>query len=376
MKKKPLIVAISWGALLAFSFYLGRQSEPEKADSSEATKADPVAPQQLPRALAPPSRSRDLTQVRGEFDALLPDRENIFVHDELWLRAGEWAAQDPEAAVVWLNELEFADVRNPYLFSALSQWASDDPAAARLWLENNSPENEESAEYLKAALVRGMARSDSQGALSELLAQPKSFGRSAIDFLLEEQAREGSGALFTFLNSIPTDTGDLRVVALQKAAKQLSQEMIPGALKFSNGLTNSQERVAFQESLANRWALLEPREALAWASDLEQPRVLAAVAKQWSRQEPLAASEWLEGQRGSQGYDLSARSVAWAVVGLDPDLAFSQVAQMKSEGLRRETSEQLGRFWISDQPQVAEAFLRRDTSIPADIRESLLSVYK
>ncbi len=373
MRKGLLIGAISWGGLLAFSFYLGRQSEPEGAASVAFETVDSLQVFQVQEL---PFSSRDLTRLRGEFEALLPQRDDVFVHDELWLRAGEWAAEDPEAAVAWLSELEFDDVRNPYLFSALSQWAFGDPAAARLWLEKNIPTNEDSALYLRAALIRGMARSDPSGALRELLAQPKSFGRSSIDFLLGEQMREGSEALFFFLDSLPADAGDLRLVAMQKAAGQLSQEMIPAALEFSKGLADTKERVVFQESLANRWALIEPEGALAWASELQQPRVLAAAAKQWARQEPLAASEWLEGQWGSPAYDLSARSVAWSVVGLDPDLAFSQVARIQSEGLRRETSEQLGRFWISDQPQVARAFLRADTSMPADIRESLLSHFK
>ncbi|MDB4265195.1 hypothetical protein N9891_00440 [bacterium] len=373
MKNGVLIAALGWGGLLALSYYLGRQTGPEEPEISASRE---VESRQLDPVRMLPDRSRDVTALRSEFEALLPERDNIFAHDQLWLRAGEWAAQDPEAAVAWLSELEFPDVRNPYLFSALSQWASDDPAAARLWLEQNIPADEDSALYLRAALIRGMARSDPSGALSELLAQPISLGRSTIDFLLGEQAREGSEALFSFLNLVPSDAGDLRLVALKKAAGQLSREMIPAGLEFSEGLADVEERVAFQEALADRWALMEPQEALAWAAELQQPRVLAVVAKQWARQQPLEASEWLEGQRGALGYDLSARSVAWSVVGLDPDLAFSQVAQMQSEGLRRETSEQLGRFWISDQPQVAKAFLSADQSLPADIRKSLLSHFK
>ena len=121
-------------------------------------------------------------------------------------------------------------------------------------------------------------------------------------------------------------------------------------------------------------------EALAWAADLpdsqERARVLSTAAKQWARQQPLAASEWLSERRGTSEYDLSARCVAWSVVGLDPDLAFSQVGVMQSASLRRETFEQLGRFWISDQPQAAEAFLHGENPLPADIRASLLSHFQ
>ena len=84
----------------------------------------------------------------------------------------------------------------------------------------------------------------------------------------------------------------------------------------------------------------------------------------------------MSSRQATPEYDLSAQAVAWSVVGVDPQLAFSQVAEMRSEGLKLETFEQMGRFWLSDQPARARAFLEGENPLPAELREALLSHFE
>ena len=367
MRKGTVMGGGLWLAVLAGAYHWGvLQSEtlsrPLVIDQNEAAKR--------PHRIQP-VRSR--AEIIGDFQERLRKRDEILIHDELWLLADEWASQEPEAAVTWMNQLEFDDVRNPYLFAALSQWAVQDQESALAWVAGQQPEKEESELYLKAALIRGMARNDPDAAAAFLLKQPKSLMRSTIDFVLGAWAQESLQRAFAGISGLPAE---LRILAYGKIAKHLSPETLAQACEVSLSHESSKERAALQKALADRWAQRSPEEALAWAEKIPIPDVTATVAKQWARQEPLKASTWLATRRGTPEYDLSARAVAWSVVGLDAHLAFSQVEAIQSEGLRLETFEQMGRFWISDQPTQARAFLEGDNPLPPDLREALLSHFE
>lgn len=303
------------------------------------------------------------------FERNLSERNDLGRHDELWLRAGEWAARDPEGAVARLSELKFDDVRNPYLFSALSQWAAQDGGKARRWLAQNNPEGRDRAEYLRAALIRGMARFDANEALAFLQEQPIALQRTTIDFVLGAWAKRGVG---TLLEGVEGLSGELREVALAKVASQLTPETMAAAVAFSGELSDREKRLILQEGLADRWAQWDSGEALAWAEESGEPRMIGVVAKQWARREPEKASDWLKKKSGAREYDLAARSVAWSMVGVDAARAFDQVAAMKGVSLREETFEQLGRFWIGDDPKKARQFLENENPLPEKLREELL----
>ena len=370
MKNGALIGGGLWALALLGSFYWGRSHVEEKPHQAIVESKKTAT-----RSVFDSSgRSREV--IVAEFEPRLLKRDDIATHDELWLLADEWAAQEPETAVAWMNELKFDDVRNPYLFAALSQWASQEPERTLAWLKENRPEQEESELYLKAALIRGMAKNDPDAAIAFLIEQPKSLGRSTIDFVLGAWAQEGVLRVITGISKLPTERVGLRALAFEKAVDHLSPEMLDEVREYSMTHGSWEERNALQKAIADRWGQRDPKEALAWAEEIPSPNVTATAAKHWARQQPLEASAWLATRRDTPAYDLSARAVAWSVVGIDPQLAFSQVAGMKSKELRLETFEQMGRFWISDQPVQARQFLEGDNPLPPELREALLSHFE
>lgn len=370
MRNGALIGGAFWALALVSSFYWGR-SHVEKAPDRAIVESKKTANRPV---FDSSGRSRQV--IISDFESRLSERDDIATHDELWLLADEWAAQEPEAAVAWMNELEFDDLRNPYLFAALSQWALQEPERALAWLNRNRPEQEESKLYLKAALIRGMAKGDPDTAIAYLNEQPKSLGRATIDFVLGTWAQGGVLRVLSGISKLPAERAGLRVLAFEKAVAHLTPEMLDEARKYSMTHGSWEERNAFQKAIADRWAQREPKEALGWAEKISNPNVTAIVAKQWARQQPLEASAWLATRRDDPVYDLSARAVAWSVVGIDPQLAFSQVAGMKSKELRLETFEQMGRFWVSDQPVQARQYLEGDNPLPLELREALLLHFK
>lgn len=315
------------------------------------------------------------------FQDLLPQFENSIVHDDLFLLADVWASRDGEAACQWLAALTLEDERNPYLFSALSQWARQHPQAAVAWFQGQEFAGDQSQDYLIAGLIRGLAASDPAAALDALLAVPESPERSgALDFLVRAWARDGVPSALSQIADLPTTEPALRKRALQKLAGSLTEEQVLAARGDLLVLTSPVDLVTFQVALAARWSQSDPQAAAAWAEKLPSPTAqvsaLGQVAARWGRIDPLAASAWLSHSAGEPKMDLAARAVSWSVVGLDPTTAFQQVTSIQSVGLREETFEQVGRFWLSREPVEAKVFLENDTLLPPAIRQSLLQSFR
>lgn len=320
-------------------------------------------------------------QFQKTFDTLLPALSDARTHDALFMLADVWAAEDPVQATNWLAQLNFNDSRNPYLFAALSKWASLDPAAAQAWLNQNPQSDEGTKAYMLASLIRGLAISDPDSALKILLQAPNSPERSgALDFLINSWKGLSLKYAFAQVAALPDSSGTLKEQAIQKLTASLSVDQIAAAQDWAAGLASKGDQLAARVSIAARWSQVEPEAALKWAATLTDPetqsRALGEVSTRWARIDPLAASAWLAENRGQPTTDLAARAIAWSTVGIDPDLAFSQVADITYAPLREETFEQIGRFWLSQQPQTAKQFLQQESALPVNIRETLLKSFE
>lgn len=320
-------------------------------------------------------------QFQKSFEALLPTLSDPRNHNALFILADVWASKDPVAATNWLAQLNFNDARNPYLFASFSKWASLDPTAAQAWLNQNQQENQETNDYMLASLIRGLAVSDPDSALKILLAAPNSPERSgSLEFLIKSWKGLSLKYAFAQVAALPDASGVLKEQAIQKLTASLSSDQIEAAQDWASGLAANEDQLAARIGIAARWSQRDPEAALEWATTLSDPetqsRALGEVGARWARIDPIAASAWLAENSGQQTTDLAARRIAWSTVGIDPDLAFSQVAEITYATLREETFEQVGRFWLSRQPQTAKQFLERESDLPEDIRENLLRSFE
>jgi len=392
---------ILWLGAIVAAFFFGQSSAPlelatQPLDSSLANGRSSTSPVNRISSSASNSRSnyknaylysldepREHEDFVTDFETLLPDYENNpESHDALWMLADSWAAQHPERAVAWLSALSFSDARNPYLFSGLSQWASQDPSAAAAWVKQNFSEQNETLSYLKASLVRGIAKQDPDRAVEILLSIPYGPERiGALDFVFSSWAEQGSNAIFDGLESIPADVLEFRKQAIKKAVGHLPPEELPEiATSWAQELENAEERLSAQRAIAAAWGPQDTTAALAWATDLSDEahrgEVIGEIATRWARVEPLSASAWLTEQEPAPELDQPARSIARSTIGISPDLAFSQIERITSEAFRRDTFEHLGRTWLADQPSKARAYFEKDSAIPLDIRTTLLSYFR
>ncbi|MDP0492392.1 MAG: hypothetical protein Q7Q71_15195 [Verrucomicrobiota bacterium JB023] len=387
--KHILVLLVALAGCLGF-FLLGRSARAARPLDPPPTSSQPAKSDRSDRPTPPPSSDTDWLvrlqklETRHEFIAafqeqatLLPDPE---AHDQLLVLADYWAAQSPEDAVAWLAALEFDDARNPFLFPALSQWARLSPQAARSWLVRNHPQANETQAYLNAALIRGLAQVNPNEALDQLLDSPPSpERRGSLDFLLTEWANEGLAHTFDQVLQLPEAEKQLRQHALQKLFTNLLPDELPEASRRIEKLADASEQTGAATTLATHWAHHDAEQALRWASELKSPglraKAIGAAALGWSREAPFAASRWLD-DKTSPAYDYAQRAVASTIIAAQPEEALAQIARITNHSLREESFEQLGRIWLSKNPQGFLAVINRDSNMPAAIRDKLLQHFR
>ena len=384
---KALALALWIGGGLG-AFFLGKNSNPTP-DSPEArfhnakqnsSRTPSPSTGSVTSSLDPFLQLGSSVEFQQAFTELSPQLQDSQTHDQLFLLADQWASLHPEEAVRWLDELHFNDARNPFLFSALTQWARLAPQVASSWLTQNYPEDSPSRDYLLAAFVRGLSQTDPAQALDLLLASSPSPERSgALDFLLTTWSQQGLSHAFTQVEQLPTSEKKLRQRALDRLLANLLPSELPQAKTLTENLTDPLEKEKALTALASKWAQYNIDEALQWVSQIEHPFTRAkahgTLATQWSRQDPYAVSQWLS-QKNGPTYDYARRSLAGSLIAHDPTTALSQIARITNPQLQNLTFEQLGRIWLSRDPQGFRATMETETLMPPEIRQSLLQNFE
>ena len=396
MRLGRLAGVVLWVAGGVVMFLYGKYHATSPGKHAEAIERAAKTPHESGHSSGRDRDPRNMHVLRGAFGQQVPDpsdpaamevffaewvaqRESLTIHDALFLLADEWAAIAPEEAVGYLGRLEVGGSRNPYLFSALSQWASQDPGAALAWLKSNRDGPEQGRDYLMAALIRGAATADPDFALKLLLEAPDSPEKlGSVEFLTRVWLQGGLDAAVAGLDRLPMNEAGVRERAIKQIASRADDRSAVAA--WAVGLPDSRERMLAVSAVAARWSQQDPAEAAAWVDGLASAPIRSdaygEIGTRWARRDPLAAADWLGEQDGNAEYDLAARGVAWSTVGVVPDKAFEQVASITHAGLREETYEQVGRMWISQQPQRAKSYLEGENPMPERIRDRLLEVFE
>lgn len=381
------IALFIWLAGCTGAFFLGKTLSPPpetpQTKSSTQTTHSPFHPPVTPLRdpfLNQLQQLKSSDEFQTTFEQLSPNFQDSQTHDQLFLLADQWAALHPEEAARWLDQLAFDDVRNPFLFSALTQWARQAPEAAQSWVATNYPDANATRHYLLAALVRGLSQTDPDQALTLLLSSPSSPERSgALDYLLTAWAQESLSHAFKKIEQLPNTETKLRQRALQRLFADLLPSEIPQAQTLANNLRDPLEREKAFAALASTWAQHDIDAALQWASQLPQlssrAQSLGTLGTQWARQNPTEANQWLADKQAPQ-YDFALRSVAGTLIASDPDTALAQISRITNPQLQSLSFEQLGRIWLNRDPQGFRTAMATDTLLPAEVRETLLQNFR
>jgi len=251
--------------------------------------------------------------------------------------AGEWARQDPNAALAWANTLQGRD-KNQALSAVVREVANTDPAkAAGL-----------------AATLDGDARGD---AYRTIAGQWGSTNFSEAE---------------VWIRSLPSDQQD---AAMASALAGLSRENPQLAAQKVATMPAGDSRNEAVATLASNWGRQDPAAAVSWLmqqdSDEAKSRAMRDVIPTWTAQNDAAAYAFVNSQPSGQVRDSAASAYVFSNRSNNPGAVMKIAESIEDEGNRMRTVGMAAARWMQQDSAAATTYIQQSDSIPDRLKERI-----
>lgn len=252
--------------------------------------------------------------------------------------AGEWAKQDPTAAMAWAAGLKTnsADA----MTAVISQVAKTDPSKA-------------------AGMVGGMAAEAQKGAYETIAQQwgAKNFTEAT-----------------AWANGLPEDQ---RVAAMSAAIKGLAQTSPELAAAEIGKMTDPDAIRGAVPIVAKNYARSDMRGSMDWLNSLTNDDAkrdsMREVMPIWAAADSTATIDFIKGQDSPEVKDRAAETYVWSNRTSSPSQLAEVAAMITDEGDRNRATGIVAARWMQEDKAGATEFINGSTSIPAEMKERLLS---
>lgn len=251
----------------------------------------------------------------------------VFSEDSALRHFSEWAKLDGAAAMA--AALALPEQKRPAEFIAaiLGEWMPRDPVGAFLWLAT-TPSFDVSRDT--PALASALRREQPEDIIDLLRILPLGNGRNALALYLIEQWTE----------SLPDLAARIRAEVLEEssalpASSPWSQPGLARAIDRVHEIPGGElQRRAFVQ-LSSGWVEHAPRMAAELAEGLgaEGGQFLTALAAQWARRDPAAASLWAINLQKGLLRDQALAGIVPALIERDPRSAVDFVLRLEPGSL-------------------------------------------
>lgn len=297
--------------------------------------------------------------------------------EAIWMVLRHWAEKDAEGAIAaCAREFEGWD-RLDWMVSLLGVVSRQDPLLGyRAYREHlaalDSPSHD-SAVFPLTRIFREWAERDFNGAWAEferLNPREQQYALRGMSSLTHGESESGR-ALLRRLNE-EGDTELIQMARLEVARGFGGDASIEGAEPWLDSQNLSAEaRRKLENTIAQAWALKNPRGAAEWLNEQAGPGEAGArlgrVIGLWADWEPVESGEWLnarikEGQNMDAAVDVFARQIA----STDAAAALAWAAHIASPEQRLRTSKSLGESFRRQLISNGEALIRGSALSDAD----------
>ncbi len=317
-----------------------------------------------------------------------------------------WFERDPQGFLAFVKDNKEGGREGRDMLRMLLEMGSvTDPSSQRMLIDA-APEEDRPGLIISAAAKD--PKSDLEGAIIEGLSLTKSG--QASDGRMEWRLREGISSLvqrdpakaeaFINGNKLTDEQKKLALPAygqaliakdekqgLVWAAKQSPEEQAKifndswryrdwdfekadtAAAKLAPEAGN-QLREASLRGLASR----DPSKASTHIESLpeeKQPEVSMQVSTEWTRNDPMAASEWVKGMPEGRNRDFAINGLTTELMEKEPDSAVIWASTMTDEKMRQESLTQSFPKWMKRDPDAAQAWLTGSNLAP-ETQQTLL----
>ncbi|QTN31728.1 hypothetical protein HZ994_05105 [Akkermansiaceae bacterium] len=252
--------------------------------------------------------------------------------------AGEWAKQDPSAAMAWASGLK--NNSGQAMTAVISQVAKTDPTKA-------------------AQMVGGMP-ADEQTAAYENIA--KQWG--AKDF---SEAR-------AWANGLPEEQ---RAAAMSAAIAGLAQGSPELAAAEIGKMTDADAIRDAVPTVAMNYARSDVRGSMDWLNSLDNDDAKRDSMRQvmpiWAAADSAAAMDFIKGQTSPEVKDRAAETYVWSNRNSPPSELAEVAGMITDEGDRNRATGIVAARWMQEDKAAATQYINGNTAIPDEMKERLLS---
>ena len=271
----------------------------------------------------------------------------------IWMVLRQWAETDPAGAIEGCARQFKQWERLDYMGTLIGIISSGDPVAGyqayRRHLAHLDGASHDSAVFPLSQVFPSWLKRDFGSAWAEfekLTAREKKYALRGMTRLLHENSETGNKLL-----SLLNESGDPALVetARLEVARGLGRK---GDAESAQEWLNQQQlpvetRIQLEDTIAQRWALENPRAAADWLAAQMRPEDSSArlrdVIQRWADWEVAACAEWIDdqvqqGRNMDRAIDAYARNIGFK----DPAAAVSWTARIADPRQRHQTAEFLG----------------------------------
>ncbi len=322
----------------------------------------------------------DAATARSIFDSLRENRGNSSDSQmDLFLRA--WGQLDGAAAMAAIEELGRDPRRQGQAgVAVMTGWASADPEGAKAHLRGL--DNQLVKGVLAQGIVNGLASSDPDAATDFVLELDQSqraelansegtegqrqwwdrgraytFDRQ-LDTIANAQIERGMSNATSWAEQLPA--GSIKASAFDRVADQFAREDPAAAAEWVKSHADKDYAERAVREVAEELGRENPEEAVRWLADLpeaNQSRAIHQSMERWTREDPVAAGNFLREMEPSGSRDAAVRSYANQLDGSDPQMAAEWAGSIDNDEIRSETLNNVARSWIRSDPGEARAWL-------------------
>ena len=252
--------------------------------------------------------------------------------------AGEWAKQDPAAAMAWASGLKINS--NEAMNSVISQVAKSDPEKA-------------------AGMVGSMAADAQKGAYETIAKQwgAKNFADAQ-----------------SWANGLPEDQ---RAAAMSAAIEGLAQSSPELAAAEIGKMTDADAIRAAVPTVAKNYARSDVRGSMDWLSSLDnndaKMDAMREVMPIWAAGDGAAAIDFIKSQTSPEVKDRAAETYVWSNRSSSPSQLAEVAGMITDEGDRNRATGIVAARWMQEDKAAATEYINSNASIPDEMKERLLS---
>ena len=351
------------------------RAKPDVTVSQFLDERDPLVANQL---FADLILGMDGSTARSIFDSLRENRSNSSdAQMDLFLRA--WGQLDGAAAMKAVEVFSRDPRRQGQAgIAAMTGWASSDPEGAKAHLKGI--DNQLAKGVLAQGVVNGLASSDPDAATDfvleldqsqrEALANSEGQGGQwwergrayafdrQLDTIANAQIERGMSNATSWAEQLPA--GSIKASAFDRVADQFAREDPAAAAAWVKSHADKEYAERAVREVAEELGRESPEEAVRWLADLpedNQSRAIHQSMERWTREDPVAAGNFLREMEPSTSRDAAVRSYANQLDGSDPQMAAEWAGSIDNDEIRAETLNNVARSWIRRDPGEARAWL-------------------